>query len=108
MLLWNDDLDGWNVLGAFDRVVDDTDASDYFLKEFDSLFESALESISGIAYDGGAMGSSIRAFDSYDLSIFEEDLIDVSVEHESASVDCTDPGESFRNTSESIDRVDEG
>lgn len=107
LFLWNDDLDWWNVFSTFDWVVQNTNASDNFLNKSDSLFKSTFQSISWIANNCWAMGDTISTFNSNNFTIFEKNFVDISVQHECSTIDGTDSGETFWNTSQSVNWINE-
>lgn len=88
-------------------MIKDTDTSDNFSDTNQSLLEVALEGIGWITNNLGALGDLLSLSDSCNLSIFENDFIDISVQHEGTSIDGTHSGESFWDTSQSVDWVDE-
>lgn len=107
LTLGNDDLNRWDVLGVGERVVQDADASDDLLDQLHSVLESTLDGVGRVANDHGAVGNPVSILDTDDLPVFEEDLVDVGVQHESASVDGADPRESFRDASKTVDGINE-
>mgnify|MGYP006976780602 CR=1 FL=1 len=89
-------------------MVHDTDASDDFSNALDLVFVTGFDHITGMTDEHLALGNFISTLDSTNLSVFiEKNLVNILVEHESTSVNGAHSRETFRDTSESIDRVDE-
>ena len=88
-------------------MVQNANASDDFVDLLDAILEAAFEDVSGIADDSAALGNTIRALNSDNLAIFVKNFVDVSVQHESSAVNGTDPRETFGDTSQTENGVDE-
>jgi len=89
-------------------MIQDTDTSDGFTNFSDFLFLASLEHVAGVADDHLALGSFVTALDASDLSGFViDDFIDILVEHESTTIDGAHSGETFGDTTETIDGIDE-
>ena len=108
LFLGDDDLHRRNVFGLGDRVVQNADAPDDLLLELDSVLEAAFDGVGGVADDHGAVGDTIAVLDSDNLAVFEEDFVDIGVQHEGPTIHSADPGESFRDAAQTVDGVDEG
>ena len=89
-------------------MVQDADASDDLLLQLNSVLQATLDGVGGVTDDQRAVGNTIAVLHSDNLAIFEQNLVDVGVQHESSTVDSTDPGESFGDATQTVDRVDEG
>lgn len=89
-------------------MVQDADHSDDLLHELHTILQSALPHVGWIANQSVAFRNAVWAFDSNNSPVLEEYLIDVSVQHESASVDSADSRKPFRDASQPEDGVDEG
>lgn len=88
-------------------MVENADASNNLSDAEKSLLQVALEGIGRVTDDLGALGDLFSLSDSSNLSVFENDFIDISIEHEGSSVDGTHSGESLWNSSQSVDWIDE-
>lgn len=89
-------------------MIQDADTSDGFTNFFDFVCLASLKHVAGVADDHLALGSFITTLDTSDLSIIAIDnFIDVLIEHESTTIDGAHSGETFRNTTETIDGIDE-
>lgn len=89
-------------------MIQDADAANDLFHELDLVLEATAKGVGGIADNGIALGSALGTFDSNDLVVFKENLVDISIEHEGSSVDSTNSAETFWNASKTEDRVDEG
>ncbi len=109
MSLGNDELEG-RIFGDFSkRMIQDTDTSDGFADLLDLLFLASSEHVAGVTDDHLALGSFVTALDTRNLSRFViDDFINILVEHESTTIDGAHSGETFGDTTETIDGIDEG
>ena len=107
MTLGQDDLHGGDVFGARDRVIEDTDATDDLLDEFDSVLQTATDCVGRIADNGLALSNAFWSLDSNDLAVLVKDFVDVGIEHESATIDSANTTESFGNAAQTEDGVNE-
>jgi hypothetical protein len=89
-------------------MIEDANAANNFLNQFDSVVESTFDSISGVANDHRAVSNSFGVFDTNNFATLEKYFINVSVEHESAATDSTDSGKAFGNPAKAVDWVNEG
>ena len=78
-------------------MFENTDTPDNFFDLLDSVLQATIESISRITNNGIALGNSLRTLDPHDLTVFEQNLVDVSIQHESSSIDSTDPRKTLGN-----------
>jgi len=101
-------LHRWEVISARNGVIQNADASDNLFNEFYPFLQSTPEDISGIANECAAFGYALGSFDSNNLAVFKQNLVDICVEHEGATINCTDSGKSFWNTTQTENGVDEG
>ena len=88
-------------------MIQNANASDNFLDLLDTVLEAAFEDIGRIADNSSALGNTIRPLNSNNLSIFLKDLVDISVQHESSTVNSTNSRKTFRNTSQTENGIDE-
>ena len=70
---------------------------------FDILFGR----VAWVADNKWCLGSVFSTSDSDSLSIFEQNLVNLGVEHVSSSMNCAKSGESLRKTSKTVDWVQE-
>lgn len=90
LLLWQNDLTGLNVVGIWNWLIEDTDASDN-VSDFFDLFWSQLFLFSDIvraADDHGGLGSLVATTDTADFVVLiEYELVHFFVKHESTAVE---------------------
>ena len=99
-------MEGWVFSNFRDRVVHDTDTSDCLADRLAHFGVFSLEDVAWVANDSLALGDFFTALYSADLSfVIEEYLIDILVEHESTSVDGAHSGETFWDTTKTVDGV---
>jgi hypothetical protein len=108
LLLRDDDLDRWHVVGVGDWVVQDADAPQYALGQAHAVLEAGVVDVGGVADHHVALSHLAVALDSDDFASLEENFIDVGVEHEGSTVDGADTGEALGDTAQPVDGVDEG
>jgi hypothetical protein len=105
LFLRNNDLNTRSVICVRNRVVKNANGSDNLHSFLDFL---VLHDIRGIADNKRSFGNLIIGLDSSDFSIFtKENLVNVGVEHVSTSMDSAKSRETFRKTSQTIDRIEE-
>lgn len=108
LLLRDDDLHRWHVVGVGDRVVQDADASQYALGQTHAVLQSGVVGVGGVADHHVAFRHLAVALDAHHLAVLEQDFVDVRVQHERAAVDGADAGESLGDPTQPVNRVDEG
>ena len=87
-------------------MVHNTDTSDCLADRLAHVCVFSLEHVAWMADDSLALGDFFTALYSADHSIFiEEYLVNVLVEHESTSVDSAHSGETFWDTTKTVDGV---
>lgn len=80
-------------------MIQNTNASDNFLNETNSVFETTSYGIGRVTDDHWAMSYSLSILDSNNFTIFEKNLVDVSIKHKCSTIYSTDSWKSFWNTS---------
>lgn len=87
LLCGQDNLHRGGVVGGGNGVIKEADGSD----DFASGLESIVGGVGGVAEDDWGLSGLFTASNSCDLSVgIEEDLIDLLVEHESATMDSAE------------------
>jgi len=106
--LRNDYLHWWNILCVRNGVVQDAYAPDDSIDHLHSIFESWVDYIGWIADQHVAFGYLSSTLDAWDLAVLEKNFVHIGIKHEGSSIDSTNSRKSFGNTSQSVDRIDEG
>ena len=104
LLLGQDDLDGWHVLGVWNRVVHDADGSDNLANHLGLVHVS---NIGGVANHEWGLGGLVTGADTDDLAALHKDLIDRGVQHVGTTVNGAQTRERLGETSETVHWVQE-
>lgn len=88
-------------------MVQNANTSDDLLHKLHAVLQSASKCVGRIANYSIALSHALRALHSNDLTVLEQNLVDISVEHESTTVNGTDSRKSFRDSTQAEDRINE-
>jgi len=107
--LRNDHLERGDILGVGDGVIQDTDASDDLASGLDLLLVTSLQHVRRMANDSFALSGIGAASDTANLAtLVINDLLNVLIQHESTTMDGAHSGETFGDTTQTVDGVQEG
>lgn len=109
LVLWDDQLHTVSVIGVGNGVLEKADCADDLRRFLHELFSAdlTLQEVSRVADEGVCLDRLVTGPDADKLpGVVDDDFIDLLVEHICATVDCTQPGETLWQLSETVERVD--
>lgn len=106
--LRDDDLDGRHVVGAREGLVENANRTDDLADFLDQALVASVQNVAGVANDQLALSDLFAGLHTAHATlVVVQDLFNVLVEHESTTLDRTHSRETFRNTTKTVDWVDE-